>query len=344
MLAALIILAGLGLIAGLGLGIASKVFAVEVDPRLEIVQELLPGVNCGGCGFPGCSGYAEALVAGRAVLGLCPVLASENADTISKILGIDVSKLEKKVAVLRCQGDYTRSVRKYEYFGVMTCKAAHFLGGDKGCIYGCLGYGDCQQACKFDSITILDGLNVIEKSICTGCGACVKACPRDLIDLVPVSKKVHVLCMSKDKGAAVTKICAVGCIGCKKCEKECPVDAIHVIENYAVIDYGKCINCGKCAEVCPTECIADEIGQRYFPEIMDECPGCMLCMKKCPVGAITGEKKQKHTVDLEKCVKCGICFDVCRKNTIRKLDPANVATHMIDKPMKEKTADETSGI
>ena len=340
MLAAILTLAGLGLAASLILGVASRVFSVEVDPRIEQVVELLPGVNCGGCGFAGCAGYAEALVAGKAEMGLCPVNSPENEAEIAKVLGVSAAKKEKRVAVLRCQGDYTHSVRRYKYFGVMTCKAAHLLsGGAKECRFGCLGYGDCQAACKFDSIVIIDGLNHVEKQICTGCGACARACPRDLIDIVPINKKVHVLCTSTDKGGAVTKYCAFGCIGCKKCEKECPVDAIHVENFLAKIDYDKCINCGRCAQACPTHCILDEVEQRYEYEITDDCTGCMLCQKKCPVGAVTGEKKQKHTIDQEKCVQCGICFEVCRKDSIRRIDPKGVATHMI-KQHQEETGEE----
>lgn len=342
MIAALLTLAGLGLIASLILGIASRVFAVEVDPRVEQIEELLPGANCGGCSYAGCAGYAEALVAGRAPLGGCPVNSAINDKAIAKVLGVKAVTKEKRVAVLKCQGDYTHSVRSHQYFGILTCKAAHLLaGGDKECPYGCLGYGDCQQACSFDSITIIDGLNHVEKEICTGCGACAKACPRDLIALVSISKKVHVLCKSKDKGGPVSKYCARGCIGCKKCEKVCPVDAIIMTDFLAEIDYDKCVNCGRCAAECPTGCIIDEVGQRFSYEITEDCPGCTLCAKKCPVNAISGKKKQLHTIDQEKCINCGVCFDACKKDTVRKLDPVNVAEHMLKARQKEKEKKES---
>lgn len=342
MLVALITLAGLGMIASLVLGIASRVFAVEIDPRVEQVQDLLPGANCGGCSFAGCAGYAEAVVAHKAAPGLCPVNTTENDAAIAKVLGVKASKKEKRIAVLRCQGDNLRSVRRYQYFGIMTCKAAHALsGGAKECRFGCLGYGDCQQACTFDSITIIDGLNLVEKQLCTGCGACARVCPRDLIDLVPISKQVHVLCLSKDKGGAVTKYCSIGCIGCKKCVKACPVEAIEVTDFLAQIDYDKCINCGKCAQDCPTGCIYDEVETRYNRyEITEDCPGCLLCKKKCPVDAIAGEKKQPHVIDQEKCVQCGICYTACKKNTIRRIDPKNVATHMKNAEQQEAEKDE----
>ncbi len=355
MIEALLTLAGLGLLASLGLGVASRVFFVKIDPKIEQITELLPGANCGGCGFAGCSGYAAAVADGSAAPGLCPVVTTEDEGKIAGILGVKAAKKEKKVAVLYCQGDYTRSVRRYQYFGVMTCKAAHALsGGAKECPFGCLGYGDCQQVCPFDSIVIVDGLNQIEKETCTGCGACVKACPRDLISLVPISKKVHVLCKSTDKGGAVSKYCAMGCIGCKKCEKICPVDACHVENFLAKIDYDKCINCGLCAEECPNNTILDEVliesGPRPKYIISDDCTGCTLCKKKCPMGAISGEKKELHYIDQEKCVKCGICYDVCKKKTFRLIDVKDVATHMIeitnskeDKPRK-KGVDESQRV
>lgn len=341
MIEALLIMAGLGLLASLGLGLAGRIFSVEIDPRIEQAIDLLPGANCGGCSFAGCTAYATAVIEGKAQIGLCPVNSEENDKAIAKMLGVKASKKEKLVAVLHCQGDYTRSVRRYQYFGIMTCKAAHLLsGGAKECPFGCLGYGDCQNACSFDSITIVDGLNHIEKQICTGCGACVKACPRDLIDLVPISKKVHVLCKSTDKGGAVTKYCAIGCIGCKKCEKVCPVDAIHVTNFLAEISYDKCINCGKCAEECPNNVIIDEVliesGPRPFYEITTDCTGCTLCKKKCPMDAVSGEKKELHTIDQEKCVQCGICYDVCKKKTFRLIDPQQVASHMVDGDKIEK--------
>jgi Na+-translocating ferredoxin:NAD+ oxidoreductase RNF subunit RnfB len=337
MIYALITLAGLGLVASLILGIAGRVFHVEVDPRVTTIAELLPGANCGGCGFAGCGAYAESVVSGKAAPGMCPVNDSESEAEIAGVLGVKSVKREKRVAVLHCQGNYTHTVRRYEYFGVMTCKAAHRLsGGAKECRFGCLGYGDCQLACNFDSITIINGLTQVEKDLCTGCGACGRACPRDLIEMVPISKKVHVLCKSKDKGGQVTKYCAVGCIGCKRCEKICPVAAVTVTDFLATIEYAKCINCGKCAEVCPCGSIHDEIEARPRYEIAAHCPGCTLCKKKCPVDAISGEKKQPHVIDQEKCVQCGICFTVCRKNTINTIDPESVTTHMLDKADDKK--------
>ena len=336
MIYAVLILAGLGLIAALGLGIASRVFAVATDPKVEAVLDLLPGANCGACGFAGCAGYADAVASGAAAAGLCTVNSQENNEAIAKVLGVAMEKLERKFPVLHCQGDKVRAVFRYEYHGVFTCAAAHLLaGGSKGCRYGCLGYGDCMRSCPFDAIRLDEnGMPIFDNNKCTSCGACERACPRNIIELVPVSKKVHVLCMSKDKGARVQKYCALGCIACKKCEKNCPVDAIHVVDNIALIDYSKCINCGICASVCPSHSIIDNIGERPRYEIT-ECIGCTLCAKKCPVGAITGEKKQMHVIDQEKCVHCGICDDVCKKGTITKTyaskEEAKTASETSDK-------------
>jgi len=251
-------ISALAVLFGIGLAIASKIFAVQTDPRLDAVAENLPGANCGACGFAGCAALAEALVKGEAMPGKCPVASGEANARIAEILGIEIEEKERSVAVLMCNGG-NKVPERFDYTGLRDCKAAALVhGGFKSCEYGCLGLGTCAAACPFDAIRMgPDGLPEIIEERCTACGRCVEACPKNLIKIVPVSKAVHVRCSSFDKGAAVIKICDTGCIGCKKCEKECPVDAIKVENNLARIDYDKCISCGKCVKVCPTGAIGN---------------------------------------------------------------------------------------
>lgn len=244
---------GLGLVFGAGLGYAGKIFAVEEDPKLGEIMEVLPGANCGGCGFPGCSGCADAIVKGTAPVNACPVGGAAVAEKIGAIMGVEASTAEPVAAFVKCKGTCDVAKNKYEYFGISDCTMASHLaaGGAKGCSFGCLGLGSCQKACAFGAISIENGVAVIDKELCVACGKCVSACPKHLIELLPVKKKVKVQCSSKDKGKDVMANCSVGCIACKICEKNCPFDAIHVVDNIAVIDYDKCKACGICANKCP---------------------------------------------------------------------------------------------
>lgn len=244
---------GLGLVFGAGLGYAGKIFAVEEDPKLGEVAAALPGANCGGCGFPGCSGCAAAIVAGTAPVNACPVGGAAVAAKIGEIMGVEASTSEPVAAFVKCNGTCETAKNKYDYFGLDDCVMASHLagGGAKGCSFGCLGLGSCKKACAFGAITIENGIAVIDKELCVACGKCVSACPKHIIELLPVKKKVKVQCSSKDKGKDVMANCSVGCIACKICEKNCPFDAIHVIDNLAVIDYEKCKACGICANKCP---------------------------------------------------------------------------------------------
>jgi len=313
----------LGLIYGIGLAFASKKFHVEVDPKIEKINEVLPGVNCGACGLPGCSAYAEAIVTNNEEINKCAPGGESVVKKIAKILGIKASTKERQIAVIHCQsGGYDNTFLRYNYQGISTCKAAVLIThGPNLCNYGCVFQNDCIAACKFDAIHLdEDGMRIIEKEKCTGCGACVKACPRNLIELVPISKKVHILCTTHDKGVEAKKRCGnkTACIGCGLCVKKCPVDAIEMQDNLAIIDYEKCVSCGQCASVCPTKSIVDPIAEkRGIAFIIEEnCIGCTICKKKCPVDAIEGEVKKVHKVDPEKCIGCEICVNVCPKKTI----------------------------
>ena len=253
---AVIILGSLGLIFGIGLAVASKKFNVQVDPKLEQVQHLLPGANCGACGNPGCFGFAESLLEGKSTVESCRVCSEEIKEKIAGIMGISLEKQTKKIATLHCNGGL-RVKDRYIYNGINDCISAKLvLGGQKACVFACLGFGTCQKACPFGAITMsVEGLPVVDKVKCRSCNKCVLACPKKLFSLISVSNTVYVACSSHDTGRDVKMVCPVGCISCKLCEKACKFDAIHVIDNLAVIDYHKCTSCKECVKVCPAKTI-----------------------------------------------------------------------------------------
>ena len=247
------IVGGTGIFIGFFLGFAGKKFAVEVDEKEEAILAVLPGNNCGGCGYPGCSGLAAAIAKGEAPVNQCPVGGNPVGAKIAEIMGVEAIETERKVAFVRCSGSHGTAKELYEYTGVDSCKmvAAMQNGGPWACKSGCLGYGDCVSACQFGAIQVINGVSVVSKELCQACGKCVAACPKGIIELIPYKNKYRVACSSTDKGKTVMQVCQAGCIGCKLCEKECKFDAIHVINNVAVIDYDKCKNCGACARKCP---------------------------------------------------------------------------------------------
>lgn len=264
-LIAVAVLGGIALVSAVVLYVCSKKFAVYEDPRLGQVTALLPGANCGGCGYPGCSGMASALVKGADAGSLdglyCPVGGAEVMGQVADLLGMAVANTEPKVAVVRCNGTCELRPRIAEYSGLRTCTTMNSCGaGETGCGYGCLGCGDCVSACSFGAIKINDetGLPEVDEDKCTACGACVNACPRHIIELRKrgvKNRRVYVRCVNKDKGAAAMKACKVACIGCGKCEKECKFGAITIQGNLSYIDPDKCRLCRKCVEVCPTHAI-----------------------------------------------------------------------------------------
>ncbi|MGA1875335.1 MAG: RnfABCDGE type electron transport complex subunit B [bacterium] len=258
MIAAIVGLCIIASIASLCLGLASRKFAIKVDPKVEKVGEELPGANCGGCGFAGCHDLAKAACENPREASRCLLITEDSLQKISGILACELSPEEKKVAVVHCRGGETQTMRKYDFDGVSDCIAAALVWeGPKMCQEGCLGFGTCVSACPFGAISMNDNyLPVIHVERCTGCRACAKACPRGVIEIHPKSKEIHVCCHSHLKGAQLKKICKVGCIGCGRCERACTFGAIHMKHNTASIDYAKCTNCGQCALVCPTKCIS----------------------------------------------------------------------------------------
>ena len=267
-LIAIAILGGLGLVFGLVLAAASKVFYVETDPRLDQLNECLPGANCGGCGFAGCGAYAEAVLKGEAPVGKCASGGNEAAKAMAAIMGVEAGEVTRKVALVRCsgartydaEGNLTKGAKmKATYEGFHDCLAASRVGGSGplSCKFGCLGYGSCTKVCKYGAISVKNGVAVVDEDLCVGCMACAQVCPRKIITAVEPSQNVIIACNSLAKGAVTNRACTIGCIGCGKCMKNCPSGAITITNNLAQIDSSKCTNCGECAKVCPKGLIKD---------------------------------------------------------------------------------------
>lgn len=255
-------LCALGILAALILYFVAQKFKVYEDPRIDEVEKMLPGANCGGCGFPGCRGMADALVKSDDISWLhCPVGGAETMKAAAAYLGKAAAEQEARVAVVRCNGSCENRPRTNLFDGAPSCAvAASLYGGDTACSYGCLGQGDCVRACQFDALHLdpETGLPVVDEEKCTACGACVKACPKALIELRkkgPKGRRVFVSCRNMDKGAVARKACKAACIGCGKCVRTCPFEAITLENNLAYIDPAKCKLCRKCVPECPTGAI-----------------------------------------------------------------------------------------
>lgn len=256
-LLAVAIVTGIGIIVGLVLAIASVIMAVPKDEKAEAVLEVLPGANCGACGFSGCAGYAKALAHGEAKLGLCAPGGEEAASAAAKILGVAAGKTERKTAVVNCTGSYDNTEDAVNYQGIESCKAAAMInGGISKCSYGCMGLGDCVKACEYGAISVCNGVAIVNPAACKACGKCVKACPKNIISIIPVKKQAVVRCVNCDKGALTNKVCKSGCIGCMRCVKVCPAAAVTVTQFNATVDPALCIGCGACAEECKPKCIS----------------------------------------------------------------------------------------
>lgn len=254
-----IIVVVIGLVAGIILTVASKLMFVPVDERVAAIRDVLPGANCGACGFAGCDDYANALGDDPDLSpSMCPVGGSSCATQIAGILGVVAEEKDPIAAIVTCNGNHGVTKEIMDADRIHSCKAAKmFYGGQWACQNGCLGLGDCQSVCNYNAINICNGVAVIDREACVGCGMCVKTCPNGVIAMAKKKDLVFVLCKNMDKGAVTRKICGNGCIGCMKCQKSCKFDAITIENNFAKIDREKCKNCGLCAKECPTGAIVN---------------------------------------------------------------------------------------
>ena len=254
---AIIIVTVIGVLTGILLTLASKFLGVKVNEKVIKVREVLPGANCGACGFAGCDDYAAKVASDITIkTNLCTPGGSAVAMEISQILGVDFEAAEGRHAILKCGGSRERTNYVMEYQGYQSCAANKlFYRGRGACDKGCLGFGDCVAVCQYNAIKVENGLAHINKNMCIGCGQCVKACPNGLIEVVPNNARIVVTCSATEGPKATKENCSNGCVSCKICEKTCKFDAIHVIDSHAVIDYEKCKNCGMCVNVCPRKTI-----------------------------------------------------------------------------------------
>ncbi len=265
-------LLGLGFAASVILAVASRVFHVEEDPRVEAVMEALPGANCGGCGYAGCEGYAVAVVNDAHIsAALCVAGSAEVTIAVGELTGKTVAASDPLISFRRCDKLAGKVGARYDYQGMPSCAAATLLmGGSDVCSWSCLGFGDCVEICPFSAMEIQDGLVHINLAKCTGCGMCVKACPRSSLEMIPARARIAVVCATKDKLRAVMEVCEVGCINCAKCIKVCPAKAISNVDGRIFVDHQRCLSFGtECEEVCLKAC-GRNILRPLRPGLQDE--------------------------------------------------------------------------
>ncbi len=317
---AALILGGMGILFGLLLTLTSKIFAVPADPVKDAIREALPGANCGGCGYPGCDGCAEAIASGKAPVNACPVGGADAAAKIAAVMGVENEEpAVKMVANVICQGSEELCKQKFNYTGIRDCVAASLVNdGDRSCKYACLGLGTCVRTCPFGAIHIDEykKIAVVDKEKCQSCGKCVEACPKNVLQMQPATLPVRLMCRAADKGYVVSDNCRIGCIGCERCASACKFGAITIVNHLPKIDLDKCRGCMMCAEACPTNAIWANWDERKIAEIdASLCVGCTLCKRQCKFEAIIGELKKPHIVT-DACTGCGACAEKCPRKAI----------------------------
>ncbi len=328
----------IGLFFGIGLGIASKKLYVHIDPRIGKIASVLPNVNCGACGFPGCSAFAHKIIEDNVDFTGCVPGGYKTSAQIAEILGVEAQVSDPVMAVVHCQGGIKDAKDRSNYQGIQDCNAAALVGnGSKVCPDGCLGFGTCVQACPFDAIHINDnGVAFVDPEKCTGCGKCVNVCPRHIIELIPKVHKIFIACSNHDRGSKVKKYCSIGCTACSLCVKATPSGAITIENNLPVLDYSKDENFIPAAYKCPSKCFIDLVKARPKANIDTKCDGCGECIPVCPVkGAIEGEKGKRHIIDKNKCIGCGICLDHCHVHAISLWGGLGYSSH--DKSKRQRT-------
>ena len=317
---AALVLSILGLLFGAGLGVADHFLKVPTNPKVAELREVLPGANCGACGYPGCDGYASAVGEGKAEIGLCAVGGPACAAKMAAIMGVESNGAGTKlVATVACQGYGEHCRPKSTYEGIQDCVAAALVNsGTKACQYACLGLGTCERACPFGAIKVdpVKKIAVVDQEKCQSCKKCVAACPQHVLSMQPIDRVVTVGCHNPEKGIALKENCDRACIGCSACEKACQFDAIQMVNNVPVIDYTKCVGCMACADACPTGAMQADFDSRLEAYINQElCVGCNICNKQCKFDAIEGGLKEKHRV-LGACTGCGLCAQKCPRKCI----------------------------
>ena len=326
-IASVIILGSIGAILGAILAFASKVFAVEIDARIEEVSEVLPGVNCGACGAPGCMGFAERVVAGEFKPSDCTPGGEDTANKVGSILGVEVEATVPMRAVVLCKGGEGVAKKKYEYDGLEDCTAAELLsGGNKLCDDGCLGLGSCVKVCPFDAMEMgSDKLPIVYENLCTACGLCVEECPRDIMALIPKAQRIYVACLSKLKGKVIGEICKVSCNACGLCAnpKTMPSGDIVMENNLPVINFTNNRNLVAATHRCARDCFVNDITYPPVQINAELCTGCPEekkpeCVKACPVkNCITKvEETGKYVINQETCIGCALCVPACPENAI----------------------------
>lgn len=310
---ALLTFGGLGLILGITLAYVYKKLSSAGDELENRVKSALPGSNCGACGFPGCAVYAEKIAKENVAINKCLPGSKEVIEKLAEIMGKDVLAPEKKIAALICRGGKDECRERFIYDGGTDCRQAYIMhGGNKSCVFGCVGLGHCAMICPFHAIKISKNhLPVIDEKKCTGCGICVKECPKNVLRLIPHTKLVYLACVSTDKGKAVKDVCTVGCFTCHICIRACPYQALTMVNNLPVMDFSKCTDCGICVQRCPTDSYVDRVKARPYAFISSACTGCGACVKVCQFKAIEGSPNQRHKILIAKCIGCGECFKVC---------------------------------